>query len=77
MNIIPFPDRAEWPALLARPVQSTQQIDAIVAPIMEQVRTGGDAALIDLTQRFDKVTLTPETLQVSVAELDAAEAQLS
>ena len=60
MNIIPFPDRAEWPALLARPVQSTQQIEAAVAPILAQVRAGGDAALIELAQKFDKVDLSEE-----------------
>ncbi|GAB3794555.1 histidinol dehydrogenase [Spirosoma humi] len=77
MNIIPFPDRAEWPALLARPVQSTQQIEAAVAPILAQVRTGGDAALIELAQKFDKVDLSEGGFQVSQAELDAAESQLS
>ena len=76
MNIIPYPDRAEWPALLARPVQSTQQIEAVVAPIMAQVRAGGDAALVELTNRFDKTNLTADELEVSAAELDAAEAQL-
>ena len=77
MNIIPFPDRAEWPALLARPVQSTQQIEAIVAPILDQVRCGGDAALIALAQKFDKVDLSEGGLEVATSELDAAEAQLS
>ena len=76
MNIIPYPDRAEWPALLARPVQPTQQIEAVVAPIMAQVRAGGDAALVELTNRFDKTNLTADELEVSAAELDAAEAQL-
>src|SRR3982750_1011137 len=77
MNIIPFPDRAEWPALLARPVQSTQQIEAAVAPILAQVRTGGDAALIELAQKFDKVDLSEGGLEVPQSELDAAESQLS
>ncbi|GAB3768180.1 histidinol dehydrogenase [Spirosoma horti] len=77
MNIIPFPDRAEWPALLARPVQSTQQIEAAVAPILAQVRAGGDAALIELAQKFDKVDLSEGGLEVPQAELDAAESQLS
>jgi len=77
MTIIPFPDRSEWPALLARPVQSTQQIEAAVTPILAQVRAGGDAALIELAQRFDRVTLQPDQLEVSAAELDAAEDQLS
>lgn len=77
MTIIPFPDRADWPNLLARPVQSTQQIEAAVMPIMAQVRTGGDAALIELTEKFDKVDLSVSGLQVSKAELDVAESQLS
>ncbi len=77
MTIIPFPDRAEWPRLLARPVQSTQQIEAAVIPIMDQVRAGGDAALVELTQKFDALTLTASDLEVTSAELDAAESQLS
>ncbi|GAB3013531.1 histidinol dehydrogenase [Spirosoma pulveris] len=77
MNIIPFPDRAEWPALLARPVQSTQQIEAVVAPILAQVRAGRDAALAELALKFDKVDLSAEGMEVPVSELDAAESQLS
>lgn len=76
MNIIPFPDRADWPRLLARPVQSTQQIEAAVAPILEQVRTGGDAALIELAEKFDKIDLSESGLEVSGTELEAAEGQL-
>ncbi|QHV94991.1 histidinol dehydrogenase [Spirosoma endbachense] len=77
MNIIPFPKRTEWPDLLARPVQSTQQIEAAVAPILEQVRTGGDAALIELAQKFDKIDLSATGLEIPVSELDAAESELS
>ncbi|GAB4014752.1 histidinol dehydrogenase [Spirosoma migulaei] len=77
MNIIPFPSRAEWPALLARPVQSTQQIEAAVAPILAQVRAGGDGALLELAEKFDKIELSKSQLQVSPDELDEAEAQLS
>lgn len=77
MQIIPFPDRAEWPALLARPVQSTQQIEAVVAPILAQVRAGGDTALVELARKFDKVELPTGQLEVGPDELDAAEAKLS
>lgn len=77
MNIIPFPDRTEWPRLLARPAQSMPQIEAAVAPILAQVRAGGDAALIELTKKFDSVDLSNGGLVVSDAELDAAEGQLS
>ncbi len=75
MKIIPFPSRTEWPALLARPMQSSAQIESVVAPILEQVRTGGDAALTDLAARFDKIDFTGTPL--SNADLDAAEAELS
>ncbi|MFD2572027.1 histidinol dehydrogenase [Spirosoma soli] len=77
MKIIPFPARAEWPALLARPVQSTQQIESIVAPILAKVRAAGDAALVELAQKFDKIDLAQQGLAVNQTELDAAEAQLS
>lgn len=76
MQLIAFPDRADWPRLLARPVQSTEQIEAAVAPILTQVRAGGDAALIELAQKFDKIDLVNGGLRVSDAELDAAESQL-
>ncbi|GAB3955949.1 histidinol dehydrogenase [Spirosoma harenae] len=77
MNIIPFPTRSEWPALLARPVQSTEQIEAAVEPILAQVKADGDTALISLAKKFDKVDLHAEQLQISKVELEAAEAQLS
>ncbi len=43
--------------------------------IIADVRARGDAALIELTAQFDKLTLTPGTLRVSLQEIDAAEAQ--
>ncbi|QKZ14293.1 histidinol dehydrogenase [Spirosoma sp. KUDC1026] len=64
MNIISFPARADWPALLARPVQSTKQIEAIVAPILAQVQEQGDAALVELAKKFDKVDLSETGLLV-------------
>jgi len=77
MQIIPFPTRAEWPALLARPVQSSAQIEQVVAPILQQVRSQGDQALIELAAHFDKVDLAQTGLAVSPDELAAAESQLS
>ncbi|WP_266366768.1 histidinol dehydrogenase [Tellurirhabdus rosea] len=77
MQIIAFPSRAEWPALLARPVQATDTIEKAVAPILAQVRAEGDAALYELAMRFDKIDLRESGLALSAAELDAAESQLS
>ncbi|GAB3750387.1 histidinol dehydrogenase [Spirosoma pomorum] len=76
MNIISFPARADWPALLARPVQSTQQIEAIVAPILAQVREQGDAALIELAKKFDKVDLSEMGLLVPDEQWKTAGEQL-
>lgn len=43
-----------------------------VAAIIADVRARGDAALIELTRKFDRFPLTVETLLVSGAEIEAA-----
>ncbi|MCF0062966.1 histidinol dehydrogenase [Dyadobacter chenwenxiniae] len=57
MNIIPFPERDQWPALLARPVQEAQDIEAKVNPILEKVRKEGDKGIKELALKFDKTVL--------------------
>ncbi|CAG5069203.1 Histidinol dehydrogenase [Dyadobacter sp. CECT 9623] len=57
MNIISFPDRSQWSALLTRPVQETKDIEKRVFPILEQVRNEGDKALRELALKFDNVHL--------------------
>jgi histidinol dehydrogenase len=47
-----------------------------VAAIVADTRARGDAALIDYTERFDRVRLTPETLRISADEIAAAKAQV-
>lgn len=47
-------------------------VDLAVAGIIEAVRRDGDAALIALTERFDRVRLTPQTLAFTPAEIAAA-----
>ena len=75
MKILSFPPRTDWPALLARPVQSTETIEKTVAPILEQVRTQGDQALAELSLKFDKIAYTG--LPFQPGDLAAAESQLS
>ena len=48
----------------------------LVAGIIEDVARHGDQALIKLTKRFDKASLTSKTLLVSEAEFEAAQQQL-
>ena len=59
-------------AALAARRDAAADVDAVVAPILEDVRTRGDAALIDCTRRFDDLALTPETLRIGATEIDAA-----
>lgn len=47
-----------------------------VAAIVADTRARGDAALIDYTERFDRVRLTPETLRIGADEIAAAKAQV-
>lgn len=52
----------------------TDSVKEIVADIVTQVQTDGDQALIDLTHKFDKASLTTSSLWVSEAEIKEAEA---
>ena len=63
-------------ALLDAARAESADVDAVVAAIIDDVRARGDAALIELTERFDRVTLRPETLRFSTAEIDALVAQV-
>ncbi len=62
-------------ALLSAKREVSEDVDQAVRAIIEDVMVRGDEALIDFTYRFDGLALQPETLQVSDAEIDAAEAQ--
>lgn len=48
---------------LSRPVQKTADIMKLVLPIVEQVKRDGDKALLELTSKFDGVTLTSPILK--------------
>ena len=52
--------------------ESDADVDAVVADILADVRDRGDAAVIELTAKFDQLELTPETLAFTPAEIDAA-----
>jgi histidinol dehydrogenase len=64
-------------ALLSMKREVSEDVDQAVRSIIEDVIARGDAALIDYTSRFDRLDLTPETLRVGDAEIDAAEAACS
>lgn len=63
---------ARFQALLGMKREDSPDVDATVAAIIDDVRTRGDAAVIELTTKFDRLDLTPDTLAFSREEIDAA-----
>ncbi len=57
---------------LADKRELSADVDAVVAGIIEAVRTRGDEAVLDYTKRFDRVALTAATMRVTPAEIAAA-----
>ena len=68
---------ARFQALLGMKREDAPDVDAAVADIIAQVRSRGDAAVIELTERFDRLALTPETLAFSPDEIAAEVAKVS
>ncbi|GAA6164476.1 histidinol dehydrogenase [Pelagimonas sp. KU-00592-HH] len=68
---------ASFQTLLGAKREDSPDVDAVVAEIIADVRDRGDAAVIELTSKFDRLDLTPETLRFSEAEIDAYCADVS
>ncbi|MGL4224185.1 MAG: histidinol dehydrogenase [Vibrio sp.] len=67
---------AQQQSILQRPaITEGANITAAVAQVVAKVRSEGDAALFELTEKFDQVK--PASLRVSRGEMDAAAARLS
>lgn len=70
---------AAFAALLDEARDTTARVDSVVAGIISDVRARGDAALIDLTTRFDgwapagaaALRVTPEEIEAADARIDA------
>ena len=63
---------ADFAALLDEARETTERVDQAVSAIIADVRARGDAALLDYTARFDRLTLTAGRLRVTAAEINAA-----
>ncbi len=62
---------ARFTALLSMKREDSPDVDSVVAGIIEDVRRRGDAAVIELTAKLDRLRLKPETLAFSQEEIDA------
>ena len=63
-------------ALLSAKREDSPDVDSSVARIIADVQERGDAAVLDLTEKYDGVALRAEELQISAAEIEAACAQV-
>jgi histidinol dehydrogenase len=68
---------AAFAVLLGAKREDSPDVDAVVADIIADVRTRGDAAVLDLTAKFDHLELTPGQLAFSTDEIDAAIAEVN
>jgi histidinol dehydrogenase len=66
---------AAFAVLLAAKRETDADVDDAVAAIIADVAARGDAALVEYTARFDRMTLTPQRLRLSAEEMTASAAQ--
>lgn len=75
MNIIRYPEKANWNELLARPVLNTETLNDTVCEILSHIRKEGDKAVLEYEEKFDKVRLS--SLCVTEKEFAKAEKEVS
>ncbi|MGB3690804.1 MAG: histidinol dehydrogenase [Jannaschia helgolandensis] len=63
---------ARFASLLSMKREDAPDVDDAVAAIIADVRARGDSAVCDLTIRFDRFDLTPETMRITDTEIAAA-----
>ena len=67
----------DFVALLGMKREDSPDVDAVVAGIIADVRARGDAAVLELTAKFDRMELTADQLRFSDAEIEAECAKVS
>ncbi len=74
MQIYRYPDKNDWPLILARPSIDINSLEKSVKKILEDIQDQGDDAVKLYTERFDGIY--PEVLEVSEEELAKAEMEI-
>lgn len=57
MKVVRYPEKSEYASLLARPVMDSSSLESAVQTVLSEVKSRGDAALLEYTSRFDGVQL--------------------
>lgn len=68
MQVIKNPARNSWPSLTSRPLQPQEDLEGAVREIIEEIRQGGDQALMAYTEKFDGVSGQPLKFSISSHE---------
>ena len=68
---------ADFEALLFAKREIEEDVAQAVRGLIADVRRRGDAALVELTNKFDRANVTAKTLKISAAEIDAALAKVT
>lgn len=66
------PGYANAIAALNRRAEASATVREVVAGVIKAVRERGDAAVLELVEKFDGAKLTPQQMRVTQAEIDAA-----
>lgn len=75
IQVILHPGKEDYQALLSRPHKDAADLGATVASVLDDVRMGGDKAVLRYEAKFDKAELS--SLAVTEEELQEAEALVS
>ncbi|THF50788.1 histidinol dehydrogenase [Allorhizobium terrae] len=68
---------ARFAAFLTTKREVSEDVNAVVKTIIDDVRTRGDAALADYSRKFDGLDFALTPMRVTTEEIDAAEAEVS
>lgn len=63
---------SRFAAILSRGEEAGREVESRVLEIIGEVRSRGDAALLEFTRRFDRLEIDAPGLRISAAELDRA-----
>ena len=75
MKTYKYPERSAWGEITERPRLDLTQLNATVSAVLGDIRQRGDEAVKEYELKFDKARL--ESLQVTEAEMDEAEQQVT
>ena len=68
---------AAFTTLLNAKREDSPDVDVIVADVIADVRARGDEAVLELTEKFDRIKLTPDTMRVTADEVEEAASQVA